>query len=116
MREEGEGADARALAVSGEKERGRRGNGCARAGPRERRWLLGQHFAGGAGPAGLGWAGAEEKKWPARKWPAGRNEEGEKMNFSFFLNTFSNLIFKLNLNSIQILVKANHYKNNCAAT
>jgi len=50
------------------------------------------------------WAGAG-KKASGPKW------EGEKMNFSF-LNTFSNLIFKLNLNSIQILVKANHYKKN----
>ena len=39
---------------------------------------------------------------------------GKRIPF-LFPNTFSNLIFKLNLNSIQILVKVNHYKNKCAA-
>jgi len=41
---------------------------------------------------------------------------GEKRIFLLlFPNKFSKLIFKLNLNSIQILVKTNHYKNKFAA-
>ena len=52
--------------------------------------------------------------------PCGGEEEREKRRKFFlflfsFPNKFSKLIFKLNLNSIQILVKANHYKSKCTA-
>ena len=87
----------------------------SRDGPRERRRLIRAVLGRPKRKAGegerseaRGYAGGLARG----KRPAGQNEEGEKI---IFLNTFSNLIFKLNLNSIQILVKANHYKNKCAA-
>ena len=57
-------------------------------------------------------AGMKKANWAESEEGMERKEE----IFFLFPNKFSKLIFKLNLNSIQILVKANHYKNKCAAT
>ena len=79
---------------------------------------MGKGHGSGCAQAGL----AQERKRGGRaghgEKACGPNEEerGEKKEILFlFPNNFSKLIFNLNLNSIQILVKANHYKNKCAA-